>query len=139
VARLPKELIEELNKNYIGVPELSRITGRSARGLQYHIANGTLPALKVDNPSMAGYKFMIDKDDAAQFLEDHGEPIPHQLEKEVPATFLSVDEVVTYESIKRGVAQAEAGQLVSIDLKETFIDRVKTYFLTVFLAVTGKI
>src|ERR1035437_5890685 len=76
---LPKELREELDRNYIGVPKLSRLTGRSSRGLQYHINLGNLAHIKVDNPSSAGFKFMILKEDAVKFLEDRGEEIPYQL------------------------------------------------------------
>ena len=136
--KLSKELKEELDKNYITVQELADITGRSSRGIQYHIVGGSLPALKVDN-RCGKFRYMIAKEDAVGYLEELDIDVPESLWDFIPQkpTMESSPLMGSYSfTPSRECSRVEYSQRVG---GETFIDRAKKYLLTVSLALAGKI
>ena len=131
--KLSKALKAELDRDYIGIPKLAALTGRSDRGFHHHILSGRLPSIKVDNPSAVGYKYMVRKEDAVEFLLEQDLEIPDELasfQKEQPES-----EVLVYNN-PRWVNDEPATE---VKMPNPFISGLKRYLLTVSLALAGKI
>ena len=72
---LPKHIESQLKENFITVEEFATMSGKNARVIRQHITDGLLKAVKVARGTK-GFKYMVEKVDAADFLTNQGEPLP---------------------------------------------------------------
>ncbi len=140
---LPSQLKKELARNYIGTSELCALTGSPTGTFNYAIKQGKLPAIKVDNDSPCGYKFMIAKEDAIKFLESRGEDVPSKLVKFKVFADPGPDvDSMPSEPVEDRFMLVDLGRnkVLKPQFRQvTFIDRVQKYLLTLSLALAGKI